>query len=165
MNERELDELRAELAVACAQIEKLRQANEQLQNYLRDKHEIIRQAKDITPVSRVSLKRVLVLVRAACLDISKISKDSGGGWLLSMGPTLQRRFRSLRQIWDLLNVEDFYLDDLFNGVAQPNLFTKAVSIVSDCASWLVGGSRQNAYETWNYFVNTYGEVSGEISSA
>jgi hypothetical protein len=167
MNERELDELRAELVLACAQIEKLRQANEELQKYLRDKDEIIRQAKDITPVTRISFKRVLVLVRAACLDLVKIPKADGGGWLLSMGFTLQRKFRSLRQIWQLLNIEDFYLSDLFGETisdSQPNLFSKAVSVVSSCANWL-NGARQNSFETWNYFVNAYGEISSEISSA
>jgi hypothetical protein len=163
--ERELDELRAELAVASAQIKKLRQANEELQKYLREKDDTIRQAKDITPVSRVSLKRVLTLARAACLDVVKIPKDSGGGWLINMGSALQRKFKSLRQIWELLNVEDWNLSDLFDGVSQPNSFTKPVPAVSDCANWLVGGARQNAYETWNYFVDVYGEISPEISSA
>ncbi|MCC3575258.1 MAG: hypothetical protein JGK30_26030 [Microcoleus sp. PH2017_40_RAT_O_B] len=169
MNERELDELRAELVVARAQIEQLRQSNEQLQKYLRDKDDTIRQAKDITPVSRVSLKRVLLLVRAAALDLSKISKLDGGGWLLSMGATLQRKFRSLRQIWELLNVEDWYLNDLFDesipANSGSNLLSKVVSAVSNCANWLTGGARQNSFETWNHFVNAYGDISSEISSA
>jgi hypothetical protein len=35
-----------------------------------------------------------------------------GGWLLTMG-TMKRGFKNLRQIWELLIVENWHLTDLF----------------------------------------------------
>jgi hypothetical protein len=164
MDDQELNELRAELAVAQAQIERLRQFNDELQKIIRDKDDIIRQAKDINPIGRVSLKRVLVLARAAFLDISKVDKVDGGGWILNMGTTLQRKFKSLRQIWDLLNVEDWYLTDLFDGTLPPKLkprpVTRRVLPGVDFLNQWVGGARQNYFDTWNHFtVDTYRDIS------
>lgn len=163
MDDRELNELRAELAIAQAQIERLRQFNDELQKIIRDRDDTIRQAKDINPVGRVSLKRVLVLARAAFLDISKITKVDGGGWLLSMG-SLQRRFKSLRQIWDLLNVEDWFLSDLFDETlsVKPKLRSVAKRVLPgvDFLNQWVGGARQNSFDTWNHFtVDAYGDIS------
>lgn len=164
MFEQQLDELRAELAASRAQVEQLRQSNEQLQKCLRDKSDVIRQAKDINPVGRVSLRRVLILAHAAFLDISKIAKVDGGGWLLSMGTTSRRKFKSLRQIWELLNVEDWFLSDLFDEtlVVKPKLRSrnKGISSAFDFANSLIGGARQNSFDVWNHFtVDAYGDIS------
>lgn len=107
------DALFATLNAADNEIDRLRQQVADLQQQVRDRDLIIRQARDITPVLRPNFARVLALVRAACLDISKIPKTEGGGWLLSMG-SLRRKFKFLRQIWDLLVVGDWFLADLFD---------------------------------------------------
>ncbi len=99
--------LELQLDVAHAEIDRLHCLNQELQKN-------IRQARDITPLVRPSFKRVLSLAHDACLDISKISKIDGGGWLLSMGSSLRRKFKSLRQIWDLLIVGDWILSELFD---------------------------------------------------
>ena len=101
----ELDRLQFQLFAAEAEIERLRHQNEQMCDRIRTQSETISKAKDITPVSRPSFKRVLSIARAALLDITKIPKIDGGGWLLSMA-SLRRKFKSLRQIWDLLIVDD-----------------------------------------------------------
>ena len=144
MYNQELDELRAELAIAQAQIDRLRQFNDELQQSLRDKNDTIRQAKDINPVGRVSLKRVLVLARAAFLDISKIAKIDGGGWLLSMGDNLRRRFKSLRDIWDLLNVDDWFLTDLFDETLSVKPILKRALPSIDFLNQLTSLARKNS---------------------
>ena len=112
--EEELQQLKLQLDIANAEIDRLHSLYQELAKNVRDSNLTIRQAKDITPVMRPSFKRVLLLARAAFLDISKISKIEGGGWLLSMGSSLHRKFKSLRQIWDLLIVDDWILSELFD---------------------------------------------------
>jgi len=178
MDDRELNELRAELAVAQAQIERLRQFNDELQKSIRDKDDTIRQAKDINPVGRVSLKRVLFLARAAFLDISKIAKVDGGGWFLNMGlvgcePSCQRKFKSLRQIWDILCLESWSLSDLFGDFLvtkskAPKLRVAKQSVPTSVVNWRDGykltlydstppnmSAAQNAFETWNSVLDDY----------
>ncbi len=115
------------------------------------------------PVSRVSLRRVLVLARAAFLNVVKIPKVDGGGWFLSMGlvgckPACQRKFKSLRQIWDLLNVESWTLSDLFDEsipVDSQQSVAKPTLAVTNWADRLIAEARQNFFDTWNYSVNVY----------
>ncbi|TAG92614.1 MAG: hypothetical protein EAZ09_06360 [Oscillatoriales cyanobacterium] len=119
-SEEELRHLKLQLEIANTEIDRLHSLNQELEKNVRDSNLTIRQAKDITPVMRPSFRRVLLLARAALLDISKISKIEGGGWLLSMGFSLRRKFKSLRQIWDLLIVDDWVLSELFDS-QQPTV--------------------------------------------
>jgi hypothetical protein len=104
-----------DLKSALAEIARLRTQNEELIKLVRSQSEKIQSAKDISPVEKPSLKRVLALARSACLDVFK---NAEGSWILSMGP-LKRSFRKLRQIWDLLIVDDWYLDELFSPPPPP----------------------------------------------
>jgi hypothetical protein len=99
-----------DLESARAEIARLRAQNEKLIQLVRSQSEIIRKAKDISPVERPSLKRVSSLAAAACLNISKALT---GGWLLTMGKKLKRGFKTLKEIWELLIVDDWHLTDLF----------------------------------------------------
>ncbi len=114
-----------DLESALAEIAQLRAQNEKLLELVRSQSEQIRQAKDISPVEKPSLKRVLALARAACLDVLKSAE---GNWVLSMG-CLRRSFKKLRDIWDLLIAGDWYLMDLFSPpplpVAKKSIFAAA----------------------------------------
>jgi hypothetical protein len=90
----EIDQLKAE-------IKRLEQENQRL-------GEIVRRAKDPTPVQRPSLKRVIELVQSACMTLERC----GGGWLLKLGHRV-RRFRFLKQIWELLIADDWLLEEVF----------------------------------------------------
>jgi hypothetical protein len=48
------------------------------------------------------------LVADACMSLQKL----GSGWLLKLGHQV-RRFKSLSQIWELLNSDDWSLGDIF----------------------------------------------------
>ena len=91
-----------------AENERLRAQNEELLKALADSRAIIRRAKDPQPVDRPSFKRVIQLVREACMSLIRLKS----GWELRMGH-LKRRFRFLKQIWELLIVEDWFLSDVF----------------------------------------------------
>jgi len=99
-----------DLESALAEIARLRTENEELLGRVRSQSEEIRRAKDISPVEKPSLKRVITLAQAACLDVLKSTE---GNWILSMG-RLRRSFKKLRDIWDLLISDDWYLMDLFS---------------------------------------------------
>jgi hypothetical protein len=90
---------------------------ETLQKEVAALRRIIARAKDATPVSRPSLKRVAALAATACMSIRKIS----GGWLLSMG-NLCRSFRKLTEIWELLTQEEWLLSDIFPQMNMPEIF-------------------------------------------
>ena len=66
-----------------------------------------RRAKDISPVMRLSLKRVKRLANHACMDVQRIV----GGWILKMGNS-GRKFRRLADIWDLISQDNWYLSDV-----------------------------------------------------
>jgi hypothetical protein len=100
----------SDLKSALAEIARLRAQNNELLSRVRSQSEQIRLAKDISPVEKPSLKRVLALAQAACLDVIKSAE---GNWILSMG-RLRRSFKKLRDIWDLLIVDDWFLEDLFS---------------------------------------------------
>ena len=70
--------------------------------------QIIRRAKDISPIIRLSLKRVLRLAHQACMDVQR----TVGGWILKMGDKA-RKFRRLADIWDILAVDEFILSEIF----------------------------------------------------
>lgn len=94
---------------------------------LRNAQETIRKAKDISPVVRPSFKRVMLLARAACLTLQKIS----GGWLLKLGHLI-RRFHTLKQVWEVLIADGFSLSELFPSPGEhwvkPRLRPRGVSI-------------------------------------
>jgi hypothetical protein len=98
----------SDLESALAEIARLRAQNDELLG-------LIRRAKDISPVEKPSLKRVLALAQAACFDVFKSVE---GNWTLSMGH-LKRNFKKLRDIWDLLITDDWYLMDLFSPPPPP----------------------------------------------
>jgi len=98
----------SDLESALAEIARLRAQNDELLG-------IIRRAKDISPVEKPSLKRVISLAQAACFDVFKSAE---GKWTLSMGH-LKRNFKKLRDIWDLLITDDWYLMDLFSPPPLP----------------------------------------------
>ena len=68
------------IALKCEN-SRLQQENELLQKDLDRAKQIIRRAKDISPLMRISLKRVLRLAYDACMDV----KRTVGGWILKMG--------------------------------------------------------------------------------
>jgi hypothetical protein len=138
-----------DLESALAEIARLRTQNDELLSRVRSQSEEIPRAKDISPVEKPSLKRVLALAHAACLDVLKSTE---GNWILSMG-RLRRSFKKLRDIWDLLIVDDWYLTDLFSPpplpVAKKTLFTVAThtrySAVPFCDDGLI--------DSWSLGVN------------
>jgi hypothetical protein len=99
--EREIIALRKEVS-------KLKQENEIIKKDLDQAKQILRRAKDISPIMRLSLQRVLRLAHQACMDV----KRTVGGWILKMG-NKARRFRRLADIWDILSQDEFYLSDIF----------------------------------------------------
>ena len=104
----ELERLLQLSAAESAQLEQLRAENEQLRQELAAQANTIRRAKDINPVQRPSLRRVLKLVHDACMNLERVR----GGWLLKLGH-LTRKFRKLTQIWELLIAEDWFLSEIF----------------------------------------------------
>ncbi|MEG4319747.1 MULTISPECIES: hypothetical protein [unclassified Microcoleus] len=154
-------ELQAELAAARAEIEQLRQANDELCDRVRRQTEIISRAKDIAPFARPSFGRVLSLAKAACLDLCKGSKDKGGGWILSLGSTV-RRFKSLIQIWDILTLDSWSLSDLFGYFLIAKPCAKKIIPVS---SKIENGLRIDIYGDFGhgFSTNVYGDlVAGNV---
>lgn len=68
----------------------------------------LKQAKDANPVQRPSIKRVMRLVADACMEVQRVA----GGWLLKFGK-LTRRFRKLREIWEIFTTDNWHLSDVF----------------------------------------------------
>ena len=101
MNESESEKLRLEN-------DRLRRIIEAHEKAIARLKETIRNAKDITPIKRISFSRVRRLARLACLELSRIGKKL----VVSMGD-VKREFRSLRDIWEFLSAEDWLLSDLF----------------------------------------------------
>ena len=90
-------------------MEELKAENERLRTELKRANAMLRQAKDISPVIRPSWKRVIALVREACLTLERLRS----GWWLKMGHSKMRRFKSLKEIWDILTAEEWFLSDIF----------------------------------------------------
>ncbi len=85
----------------------LEQENHRLTEELTEAKNIIRRARDISPVMRLSLKRVKRLAHHACMDVQR----TVGGWILRMG-SAARKFRRLADIWDLISQDDWNLSDV-----------------------------------------------------
>ena len=94
--------LETEIIALKQQIKQLQQENQRLTEELKEAKNIIRRAKDISPLIRPSLKRVIRLAHNACMDVQR----TVGGWILTMGE-FARKFRCLVDIWDILSQEDW----------------------------------------------------------
>ena len=101
-------ELEKEITALKKQLAQLQQENEILKKDLAQAKQVIRRAKDISPLMRISLKRVLRLAKDACMDVRR----TVGGWILKMGEKA-RKFRRLADIWDILSQDNWYLEDIF----------------------------------------------------
>jgi hypothetical protein len=101
-------QLQREIIALRKEVSKLRQENEIITKDLDQAKQILRRAKDISPIMRLSLQRVMRLAHQACMDV----KRTVGGWILRMGDKA-RRFRRLADIWDILSQDEFYLSDIF----------------------------------------------------
>jgi hypothetical protein len=146
--EEQLAQLQAQLISAQAEIQRLREQNDEMCDRIRAQSQIINRAKDINPVARPSFNRVLTLARAAFLDLCKCP---GGGWFLSLGHRV-RKFKTLRQIWDILCLDDWFLEDLFGEflVVKP----PKISRDFDWDNRRSGGvltQAHNSFETWHNF--------------
>jgi hypothetical protein len=98
------NQLQREIIALRKEVSKLRQENEIISKDLDQAKQILRRAKDISPIMRLSLQRVMRLAHQACMDV----KRTVGGWILRMGDKA-RKFRRLADIWDLLSQDEFYL--------------------------------------------------------
>lgn len=94
---------------AIAENERLRKEITDLEVQLRAAERTLRRAKDISPIERPTLKRVMQLAREACLTVQRVK----GGWMLKIGD-LSRRFKRLREIWELLITDNWVLTELFH---------------------------------------------------
>lgn len=108
-------QLEAETELARVTVEQLEAKNKQIkadlsrsQSEAADLRQALAQAKDPNPVKRCSLKRVQTLASNACMAVQRLGK----GWLLKFGQ-LERRFRFLGQIWQILIQDDWALSDVF----------------------------------------------------
>jgi hypothetical protein len=149
--EEQLAQLQAQLISAQAEIQRLREQNDEMCDRIRAQSQIINRAKDINPVARPSFKRVLTLARAAFLDLCKCP---AGGWFLSLGQRV-RQFKTLRQIWDILCLDDWFWEDLFGEflVVKPCKISEP-SRDFDWDNSVSGGvltQAQNSFETWHNF--------------
>lgn len=168
--EEQLAQLQAELISAQAEIQRLREQNDEMCERLRAQSQIINRAKDIDPVQRPSLGRVRRLAEAALMWVMKVSSSRGKGkgsdWLLTFGRPVgfdfryvacSRRFRSLREIWDILS-QDFCLNDLFDSylkkTGRPKPVLRQICCDFECQNFVSGGvltQAQNSFETWHNF--------------
>lgn len=99
-----------EIKLLKQEIIALKQKNQELKEELKKAQQIIRHAKDISPVVRPSLKRVVRLAHNACMEV----KRTVGGWILQMGH-LARKFRRLGDIWLLLSQDNWCLSEIFRS--------------------------------------------------
>jgi hypothetical protein len=134
---------------ALAEIARLRAQNDELLSRVRSQSEQIRLAKDISPVQKPSLKRVLALAQAACLDVLKTAE---GNWILSMGH-LRRSFDKLRDIWDLLIVDDWFLEDLFFPHLRPRAAQKPLFAPAHSKYSAIPFCDDNLIDIWGLRVN------------
>ena len=70
-----------EIIALKTKLKQLEAENEILKKDLAQAKQVIRRAKDITPLMRISLKRVLRLAHDACMNVQR----TVGGWILRMG--------------------------------------------------------------------------------
>jgi len=102
------EKFKRELAALREENARLKQENEIAKKDLDIAKQVIRRARDISPLMRISLKRVLRLAHDACMDVQR----TVGGWILRMGDRA-RKFRRLADIWDLISVDEFILSEIF----------------------------------------------------
>lgn len=103
----ELERLKAELGQASAEIKRLTAENQGLRR-------TVTEAKDPSPIKRCSFKRVAALATSACMTLKRLRS----GWLLKLGH-LERRCRSLREIWEILIADDWELSSVFPAEIKP----------------------------------------------
>lgn len=101
-------QLQREIIALKRENAELKQENELIKKDLDIAKQIIRRARDISPLIRISLKRVLRLAHQACMEVQR----TVGGWILKMG-SKARKFRRLADIWDLLSQDEFLLSEIF----------------------------------------------------
>lgn len=103
-----LEELLAEANTRAehfkAKYEQSEKDHEQTRRELAVSNVTIRKARNPEPIERPGFLRVLRLVHSCCMNLERIK----GGWLLSMG-SLKRRFRTLKEIWEILIQEEWSL--------------------------------------------------------
>jgi hypothetical protein len=80
-------------------IAELEAENERLTEALRKAQDKIANAKDISPVQRVTERRVSQMAASACLELVRHKVK---GWVIRMGNKSQW-YRDLRDIWDKVN--------------------------------------------------------------
>ncbi len=107
-SEARIKQLEEEIIALRRENLELKQKNQKLEEELKEAKQTIRYAKNISPLMRISLKRVLRLAADACMDV----KRTAGGWILKMG-NKARKFRRLADIWDLLSQDDWQLSEIF----------------------------------------------------
>lgn len=168
--EEQLAQLQAQLISAQAEIQRLREQNDEMRERIRTQTETINRAKDINSVQRPSLGRVRRLAEAALMWVMKVPSSRGKGksfdWLLTFGRPVgfdfryivcSRRFRSLREIWDILS-QDFCLNDLFDSylkkTGRPKPVLRQICCDFECHNFFEGGvltQPQNSFEAWHDF--------------
>lgn len=102
-----MNDLQQELERLREQVEALTQENNHLKKRLRN-------AKDPTPIERVSFRRLVELARQACLTLTRQKQKI----IVSLGQ-LQRKFKSLKDAWEFLSQEEWLLEDLFPPKPKP----------------------------------------------
>ena len=106
--ENTIKQLEAENRLIEYRYNEVERENQLLQEELKEAKQVIRRAKNISPILRLSHSRVLRLAHQACMDVQR----TVGGWILRMGDKA-RKFRRLADIWDLLAVDEFILSEIF----------------------------------------------------
>ena len=129
--EEEIKRLKQQQEEAVAALQRKAKEAEELKEELKEAKTIINRAKDINPFLRPNSSRVRRLVRAACMDLEKVA----GGWLLSMGSRVKRKFKSLMQIWLIFTQENWYLGEIFPETrgSSPAVADVAPAAVADVA--------------------------------
>ncbi|GEM_PF-5673901 len=97
-----------DLPDTASELEQLRAQIEQLQTENQELKKALLLARDATPIKRISYARANELAQKACMELSRC----GNLWLLRMG-NLFRKFRFLREVWDLLSVDGWELSGIF----------------------------------------------------
>lgn len=98
-----------------AERDRLHKECEQLKKRLGKAKEKIRNAKDINPVQRVSLRRVRLLAEEACLTVKRVKSKIE----VSLGEAKKRLFKNLREAWEFLSQEEWLLEELFPPPPPP----------------------------------------------
>lgn len=116
----EIDKLRAE-------VERLKAENQRLAAEAASLRDTVARAKDPSPVQRASFKRVMALAKSACMSLKKLRS----GWLLKLGH-LERRCRSLRQVWEILIADDWEVSSVFPAEQKPRLPQRYPILAARC---------------------------------